>query len=65
MTEVDATKTTAAQLAKLCENTLATIASPPGRIYDAHKLVVSPTDEITDVAKAGASVAKDILSAKG
>ncbi len=64
MAEVDTTKSTSSQLAKLCENTLATIASPPGRIYDAHKLVVSPTEELTEVAKAGAGVAKEILSPK-
>lgn len=56
MSEIDTDKTTNSQLAKLCENTLATIASPPGRIYDAHKLVVSPTEELTDVAKAATSV---------
>lgn len=46
-------------LAKLCENTLTTIANPPGRIYDKHKLAVTPADvlkeatkEITEVGKA-------------
>lgn len=64
MSEIDTEKTTKSQLAKLCENTLATIASPPGRIYDAHKLVVSPTEEITDVAKAATGVASAIISNK-
>jgi predicted nucleic acid-binding Zn-ribbon protein len=38
-------------LSKLCEDTLKTIASPPGRIYDKHKLIVSPTSEIAEVAE--------------
>lgn len=37
-------------LAKLFDDTLATIASPPGRIYDQHKLTVSPADELSGVA---------------
>ena len=60
MSDIDTEKQPKLQLAKLCENTLATIASPPGRIYDAHKLIVSPTDEITDVAKAAANVANSL-----
>ena len=41
-------------IAKLCSDTLATIASPPGRIYDKHQLTVSPTGEITDaISKIG------------
>ena len=39
-------------LARLCGDTLATIASPPGRIYEKHELTVSPTGELKDVAKA-------------
>jgi hypothetical protein len=38
-------------LGKLCTNTLTIIASPPGRIYDKHKLTVSPAGELTDAAK--------------
>jgi hypothetical protein len=45
-------------LAKLCGDTLSTIATPPGRIYDNHKLTVSPTDEIVKTAKVIADVAK-------
>ena len=45
-------------LAKLCEDTLKTIASPPGRIYDKHKLTVSPTSEITQVVKDAAKLIK-------
>lgn len=47
-----------APLSKLCEDTLKTIASPPGRIYDKHKLIVSPTSEI---AKAAETAVKGVL----
>jgi hypothetical protein len=60
MSEIDNSMVPNSQLAKLCGNTLATIASPPGRIYNAHKLVVSPTDEIADAAKAVGSVASSM-----
>jgi hypothetical protein len=43
-------------LAKLCVDTLATIATPPGRIYDKHELTVSPTDELKHVADAAVGV---------
>lgn len=45
-------------LANLLKNTLATIATPPGRIYDQHKLAVSPTDEFTQAAKVLAEAIK-------
>jgi hypothetical protein len=45
-------------LAKLCEDTLATVASPPGRIYDKHQLTVSPADEVMKAAKTAADAAK-------
>ena len=38
-------------LAKLCADTLTTIASPPGRIYDKHQLTVSPVDELKGLGK--------------
>jgi chemotaxis protein histidine kinase CheA len=44
-------------LAKLCGDTLTTIATPPGRIYDKHKLTVSPSGEIAEAAKAVATAA--------
>lgn len=37
-------------LAKLCGDTLSTIASPPGRIYDRHRLTITPTGELVDTA---------------
>ncbi len=52
MSEVGAAATSNPPLAKLFDNTLATIASPPGRIYSKHKLTVSPADEMAGAAKA-------------
>jgi hypothetical protein len=46
-----------ASLLKLLDNTLTSIADPPGRIYDKHKLTVSPSGEVTKAAKAVVSVA--------
>ncbi len=60
MSEIGKDVATDSPLANLCANTLTTIASPPGRIYDKHKLIVSPTDELTDrVAKAVTNVVKN------
>lgn len=39
-------------LAQLCGDTLATIANPPGRIYEKHALVVAPVDGLKDATKA-------------
>jgi hypothetical protein len=44
-------------LAKLCSNTLTTIATPPGVIYEKHALTVTPSDELKKAAKAAVSVA--------
>lgn len=38
-------------LMKLCEGTLAAIASPPGRIYDKHELTAKPSDEVLGLLK--------------
>lgn len=51
MSEIGSSAGPDSPLAKLCGDTLATIASPPGRIYDKHQLTVSPMDELKDVAK--------------
>lgn len=51
MSEIGTATASNLPLAKLCEDTLTTIASPPGRIYDKHKLTVSPTADLTDTAK--------------
>jgi hypothetical protein len=37
---------------RLCADTLATIATPPGRIYDRHRLTVSPSHEVATLATA-------------
>ncbi len=55
MSEVGSGAASNAPLAKLCEDTLTTIASPPGRIYDKHKLTVSPSSEVVDIARAAAA----------
>ncbi|OAI78841.1 hypothetical protein RSP799_14840 [Ralstonia solanacearum] len=51
MAEIGANAGAGSALAKLCDDTLATIASPPGRIYDKHKLTVSPASEVANIAK--------------
>lgn len=56
MTEIGGSAGTNKPLAKLCEDTLTTIANPPGRIYDRHKLTVTPSDELKEMAKAAAPV---------
>lgn len=38
-------------LAKLCDNTLTIIASPPGRIYEKHKLTATPADHIAEIVE--------------
>jgi hypothetical protein len=65
MAEIGSAAETNKPLAKLCGDTLTTIACPPGRIYDSHKLTVTPADEITDAAKAAVNLsnaAKSSLS---
>lgn len=52
-------------LAKLYDNTLATIADPPGQIYDKHKLVVTPGDVATEVAKTVKETIGQLLPGKG
>lgn len=38
-------------LAKLCSDTLQTLASPPGRIYDKHELTTTPVDKIKELVE--------------
>lgn len=45
-------------VAQLCTDTLKTISSPPGRIYDKHKLTISPGEEVKAAAEAVAAVTK-------
>jgi hypothetical protein len=51
MAEVGATVQPNSPLAHLLENTLQTIAAPPGRIYDKHSLSATPAGEATQFAK--------------
>ena len=48
------------QLAALCRNTLSTIATPPGRIYESHPLNVSPADELKALGATATEVAKAV-----
>lgn len=52
MSEIGSAAASNEPLAKLCADTLTTIASPPGRIYDKHKLTASPADELSGAVKA-------------
>lgn len=60
MSEVGATAATNEPLAKLCSDTLTTIASPPGRIYDKHELTISPTKEIATLGKTAVETINEI-----
>ncbi|MRD45729.1 hypothetical protein GHT07_00440 [Caenimonas koreensis DSM 17982] len=51
MSDLTGNAPTDSPIAKLCSDTLATIGSPPGRIYDKHQLTISPTSEISDGLK--------------
>lgn len=52
MSEVGKDVSSNEPLSKLLDNTLKTIAAPPGRIYDKHELTVSPISEMKDVVNA-------------
>lgn len=56
MAEIGSTSESNKPLAKLCGDTLTTIASPPGRIYEKHKLTITPADQFTDAAKAAGKI---------
>jgi hypothetical protein len=45
-------------LAKLCTDTLDTIATPPGRIYENHPLSFSPAEEIRNISRAVTELVK-------
>lgn len=65
MAEVEKTAVAGSPLSTLCQNTLQTIASPPGRIYDKHKLVITPGDGVKDAAKAAADAATALRTPQG
>lgn len=48
-------------LSQLCQDTLSTIGSPPGRIYDKHRLTITPAGQL---AEAAAIAARTNVSAK-
>ena len=50
MADIESNVSEGSPLSKLCADTLATIGSPPGRIYDKHHLTVTPTSELAKVA---------------
>jgi hypothetical protein len=52
MRDIGATAAPNSPLGKLCDDTLSTLASPPGRIYEKHGLTVTPTTEIAAIARA-------------
>lgn len=64
ISEVGKDATTNPSLAKLLDNTLTTIAAPPGRIYDKHKLTTSPSGELAEAAKAAAQISGITKSVK-
>ena len=47
-------------LANLCENTLKTMATPPGRIYEKHKLVHTPLNQLAQLVEAAGKAAKNV-----
>jgi len=57
MTDVGKDVVAGSPAAKLLDNTLDTIFAAPGRIYNQHKLTVSPTDGVKETAKALVDVA--------
>ncbi len=57
MSEIGKDVATGTPLAKLCGDTLTTIATPPGRIYDKHELTFSPAREFTETAKSAVEIA--------
>lgn len=50
-------------LVKLLNDTLTTIAAPPGRIYEKHRLVASPINELKDTTKTMSDAVKSIVDA--
>lgn len=65
MAEMEAASTDNAPLSRLCEGVLATIANPPGRIYEKHELSVSPSAEFASAAKSATDVIKAAKSPAG
>lgn len=49
-------------LSQLCQDTLATIGSPPGRIYDKHRLTVTPAGAFAEAAANAATASGEAKS---
>jgi len=50
MAEIGSSTSESSPLGRLCGDTLATIASPPGRIYERHRLTATPAGELAAAA---------------
>lgn len=59
MADIESSVSEGSPLSKLCADTLATIGSPPGRIYDKHHLTVTPASELAKVAAQVIATTKD------
>lgn len=59
MADIESSVSEGSPLSKLCADTLATIGSPPGRIYDRHHLTVTPASEFAKVAAQVIATTKD------
>lgn len=64
MAKIGSTTLANSPLGKLCDDTLTTLASPPGRIYDKHKLTVSPAGELASAARTATEVVGDVANGK-
>lgn len=60
MADIASSTTENSPLAKLCGDTLATIANPPGRIYESQQLIVSPSDQLLATAAHAAGLEKRV-----
>ncbi|MCG7324622.1 hypothetical protein [Achromobacter sp. ACRQX] len=58
MGDIASSRTESSPLARLCEDTLATIANPPGRIYEREQLSISPSEELVGAATNATGLAK-------
>jgi hypothetical protein len=64
MREIGAASQDNEPLKLLCENTLKIISNPPGRIYDGHKLAVTPSSEMAALVAAILAAEKAAKSVK-
>lgn len=59
MADIESSVREGSPLSKLCADTLATIGSPPGRIYDKHHLTITPAGELAKAAAQVIATTKD------